>query len=390
MNIAMVVYSHYSRDARVRRYADALADKNINVDILCLKENYWPKESNIRLFHYPLPRKRFGRIWNVFEYFLFFSYSFMYFTLFYFIRKWEVIHVHNMPELLVFTALVPKLFGSRIILDMHDPMPELYMAKYHTSENSLMVRWLKWLEGLSFKFADQIITANDEFKSLFLKRLNPAKRGSTPLKNKISVILNCPDPKIFSNDQRPTTNDHFTLLYMGTVEERFGLDIAVEAMKELIKNIPNIRFIIIPKLEDEGEYFESLKCKVQSAKLDDDITFLEPLPLEKIAEKLREADVGIVLAKNGVFTESIFPVKLLEFIQMKIPVIATKTKALSKFFDDRSLYFLPRNTSKDFSDAVTSLYKNPSLRKSLVKNASKYLEKHNWEKEKQKYYNVIN
>jgi len=359
-----------------------MAAKNINVDTLCLKENYIPKDSKITLFHYPLPRRRFGKLWNVFEYFLFFSYSFMYFTLFYFIRRWEVIHVHNMPDFLVFSAVVPKLFGSKIILDMHDPMPELYMSKYHSYENSLMVRWLKWLEGLSLKFADQVIIANEEFKKIFLSRHKIDQ-------NKISVILNCPDPKIFSKDQRPKTNDHFTLLYMGTVEERFGLDIAVEAMRELIKEIPNIRFIIIPKLEEEGEYLKNLKLKIKNAKLNIYIQFLSPLPLEKVADQIRKADVGIVLAKNGVFTESIFPVKLLEFIQMKIPVIATRTKALSKFFDDKSLYFLPHNTSKDFSGALLALYKNPSLRRSLVKNASKYLEKHKWEKEKQKYYNIM-
>lgn len=33
-----------------------------------------------------------------------------------------------MPDLLVLAAIVPKLLGARIILDLHDPMPELMMT----------------------------------------------------------------------------------------------------------------------------------------------------------------------------------------------------------------------------------------------------------------------
>ena len=302
-----------------------------------------------------------------------------------------------MPEFLVFSGVLPKIFGAKIILDMHDPMPELYMSKYHTPENSLMVKWLKWLEGLSLKFADHILTANEEFKKIFLSRHKIEA-------DKISVILNCPDPKIFNPPaspagRQPTTHNpqQFTLLYMGTVEKRFGLDVAVEAMPDLIKKIPHIRFIIIPKLENEGEYFKNLKIKIQSAppaggwrtKLKNYIQFLSPLPLEKIADQLRKTDVGIVLAQNGVFTESIFPVKLLEFIQMKIPVIASKTKSLVKYFDSSSIYYLKNNTSEDFTKAVIDLWKSVRLRKKLTINSLKYFNLHNWKVERRKYYNIL-
>lgn len=72
---AMVVYSHYSRDARVRRYAEALARRGFKVDVICLKESYIPKERGISLIKYPIPRKRFGRFWYILEYILFFIYS---------------------------------------------------------------------------------------------------------------------------------------------------------------------------------------------------------------------------------------------------------------------------------------------------------------------------
>ncbi len=393
MNVAIVVYSHYSRDARVRRYAESLARNGFEVDVICLKENYQPKEKNISLIMYPIPRIRTGRVWYITEYLLFFLYSSLILSLYYFTRKYKYIHINNMPEILVFSAIIPKIFGAKIILDMHDPMPELYISKYHVSENSQIVKLLKRIEGRCFQFADYIFTANDAFKKIFFKR-------HKFLHNKIIVILNCPDPKIFnstyhlfdSSENKPfdsTQDKQFTLLYMGTVEKRFGLDIVLEAISTLIKEIPNIKFIIIPKLENEGKYFNFLKLKFKSLKIEKYIDILKPQPLEKIAQKLKSADIGVVLAQNGVFTENIFPVKLLEFIQMNVPVIATKTKILSQYFDNNSIFFLPINNSEQFIKATLKIYKSQSLRKKLTANAHSYLQKFNWLKEEQKYLDLV-
>lgn len=385
MNIAMVVYSHYSRDARVRRYTEGLARMRIKVDIICLKENYNPRDKNISLIQYPFSRRRFGKLWYIAEYLLFFVFSTVILSILFLKKSYRIFHIHNMPDFLLFAALIPKIFAAKVILDMHDPMPELYMSKYHVSVNSLIVRLLKFQEKLCFTFADEIITANEEFKKIFLHRY-------PNLDDKISVILNCPDPYIFKPTiyQFPTTNHKlFTLMYMGTVEKRFGLDIAIEAMPNLIENIPTLRFIIIPKLEEEGEYIKNLKLEIKNLKLEKYIHFLSPLPLEKIAEELRKVDIGIVLAKNGVFTQSIFPVKLLEFIQMGIPVVATRTKVLSEYFDDKMIYFLKRNTEEEFTEAVFNLWRYKKLRINLAINAKKYFKKYNWKKEEEKYLKLI-
>ncbi|MCL4338134.1 glycosyltransferase family 4 protein [Patescibacteria group bacterium] len=405
-NIAIVVYSHFSRDARVRRYAESLARKGYWVDVVCLKENYSPKEPNISLFMYPLGRRRLGWLWYIFEYISFFLYSTYILSKKSFYRKYKAVHINNMPDFLIFSSFIPKSLGTKVILDLHDPMPELYMSKYHTDKNNLTVRLLCRLEGISMGFADKILTANESFRSIFLQR-------HPEIKGKISVILNCPDPRIF-NSQHSTNNikrksdnsqlippqrdpasggttlhpQQFILMYMGTVEKRFGLDIVIGALPELIKKIPNIKFVLIPKIEDEGKYFHNFKFQISNFKLEKYVQILPPLPLEKIADKLQEADIGIVLAKNGVFTENIFPVKLLEFIQMGIPVIATRTKTLAGFFDDRQIAFLKENSPEEFARIVLNLYKHPEIRSVLAKRACKYLKTYNWEKEEKKYLEI--
>lgn len=382
MNVAIVVYSHYSRDARVRRYTELLARKGHKINCICLAEHYKPKKKNISLTQYPIPRIRAGKFWYILEYLLFFLFSSIVLTFNFLIKKYKIIHINNMPDILVFSALIPKIFGAKIILDMHDPMPELYMSKYNTNENNMAVKILKIFEKISFAFADSILTANEAFKSIFLNR-NPNIAG------KINIILNCPDSAIFHPSLKKKIDKYFTLFYMGTIEKRFGLDIAFEAVAKLINKIPDLRFIIVPKLENEGEYFKSLKDKIRRLSISPYVEISNPMPLEDIAKKLEEADVGIVLAKNGIFTDNIFPVKLLEFIQMNIPVIATKTKILARYFTINQIYFLQQNTSEELTKAVVKLYRDNKLLTQYGINAKKYLRNYNWPKEKGKYLKII-
>src|SRR5205807_4958117 len=53
----------------------------------------------------------------------------------------DVVHVHNMPDILVLAGIIPWLSGSKLVLDVHDPMPELYMS-WHQEKRDLAVRLL--------------------------------------------------------------------------------------------------------------------------------------------------------------------------------------------------------------------------------------------------------
>lgn len=380
-NIAFVVYSHYSRDARVRRYVEALIEKDFSVDVYCLDDSYVPSDRKISLIRYPLQRIRRGKLWYILEYVLFFLFITVQLSIRSLWRRYRFVHINNMPDALVFTSFIPKLCGAKIILDIHDPMPELYMSKFHT-KNSIAVNLLKKIEGGALVFADTILTANPEFEKIL------HSRHSIPV-SKITTILNCPDPLLFYKIKNKKKRNEFNLLYMGTIDERFGLDIAVHAMPILLKKIPNLKLTLIPKLTVEGKYFAWLKQEIIRLNLSKCVVIGQPISLEDIALKLETVDVGIVLAKDGVFPNIIFPVKLLEFIQMGIPVIATETRMLRKTFSDTQLYFLKHNTPKEFADAVKILYGNPQMRTNLASNAKKYLEKNNWINEKKKYFQCV-
>ena len=153
-------------------------------------------------------------------------------------RRYDLVHVHNMPDFLVFSALVPKLLGARVILDLHDPMPELMMTIYGLNQQSPAVRLLKIVEKLSLGFADAVLTVNEACKKIF------SNRSCAP--TKVTVVMNSPDPDIFRYRSAPPelsvrrdVSKPFVIMYHGSLVERHGLDIAIAALGKVRKTIPH-------------------------------------------------------------------------------------------------------------------------------------------------------
>ena len=100
-------------------------------------------------------------------------------------RRYGVVQVHNLPDFLVFVALIPKLMGARVILDIHDLMPEFFASKTESDMQSSLVRLLILQEQLSCRFAHQVITVTSEWRETLIRRGVPAV--------KVAVVMNVAD-----------------------------------------------------------------------------------------------------------------------------------------------------------------------------------------------------
>ena len=190
---ASVVYSNYPADPRPRRAAEALANEGVRLEVLCLKESdEQPRHeifNGVEIARIPLKRRRGGKLSYMLQYGSFILLAGAILAGRSIRRRYDLVHVHNMPDILVFSALIPKLFGAKVILDLHDPMPELMMTIFGLREESFPVWLLKMFEVWSISFADAVLTTNEAFRKLFLGR------GCPP--QKISVVMNSPDEEIF-------------------------------------------------------------------------------------------------------------------------------------------------------------------------------------------------
>ncbi|OGU48728.1 MAG: hypothetical protein A2080_05800 [Ignavibacteria bacterium GWC2_36_12] len=387
LKICMVAHQYYYRDPRVRRYAEALAKDGVRVDVICPRDPKRPKSeyhNNIRIITVPLRRNYKGKGNYISEYLLSFFFYFIKVSILFFRNRYQIIHVHSIPDFLIFTAFFPKIFGAKLILDIKDLMPEVFISKYKVDEKSRIFNILKIQERFSAMFAHTVITANSNFKN------NLIKRGITF--REITVVNNIADTNIFNRAKfrkhSTEKNQHFTLIYPGTVAPRYGLDVAIRALPFLTKKIPNLKLIIIGT---EVEFTKDLRKLGDELNVSGYIQFVPTLPIEEIPGQIIQADVGIYTAISDPHIDIATPTKVIEYAIMGIPIVASRLKILEDLFDPSSIMFFESGNVEEFSNCIVELYNKPFLQSQLVQNADRdFVSKYSWEHEKNKYYNLLN
>ena len=374
----MIVYTDYSADTRVRREAETLAAMSQhNVIVLALKESALPRTYDIdgvKVIELTEPKYcGKNKLRYVCSYIKFTALSFFVCTKLFVLRQVDIVHVHNMPDFLVFAGLVPRLFGKKLILDVHDTVPETFMVKFNTSR-PMLFKSLCFEESISCALAHKIICVNHVQRDVLVKRGISLE--------KMHICMNVPDHKRFNskNTKKTGNRDHsgFRMVYHGTIVKRLGIDLAIEAVARLINEIPALEFHIWGKSGDDLDEFVALS---EELGIKDRIYFLsKSVSLENLPSKLLGMDLGVVGNRKNIATELMLPVKMLEYISLGIPVVVPRLKGIEYYFSDEMVcYYEPENVDS-MASAILKLYKDKSMRKKQAEKAKAFLDQYGWEK----------
>ena len=382
----MVVHAYYPLgETRVEREALALRDRGVEVDVVCLRKPGQPREDvidGVTVYRVPISRRKgSGILIQSLEYLKFFILALGRVTSLHLQRRYVVVQVHNLPDFLVFTALVPRLMGARVILDLHDLMPEFYMERFGREMSSPEVRLIRVQEWISCKFADHIITVTDLWRQALIERGQPG--------HKITVIMNVADERAFNPsvvpDQTLGPRNGFQLFYHGNIDQRYGLDLAVQAIDRVRRELPDVHLTI----HGGGEYREVIEAMVERAKLRDHVEISrEFVPTPVLAKRIKAADLGIVPYRDGVFTGAILPTKLMEYAALGLPVIAARTPTISRYFDDSMVEFFTPGDAEELANCISKLYRDRDRLADLARNISTFTERFQWRDQSSEYVSL--
>lgn len=385
--MAVVSFSAFPGDPRPRRAAEAFAEAGMSVEVICLKEAEAAKKDTfkgIRIDRIEIAKSRNSKFGYVFQYCLFILIVFVMLTLRFPIRRYDVIHIHNMPDVLVFAALIPKLFGTKVILDLHDPMPELMMTIFNTRKESWAVRLMAFLEKQSITFADMVLTVNRTCEELFALRSGGA--------SKISVVMNTPNEQIFRYS--PVKLDDaavsrigkpFVIMYHGTLVERNGLDLAVEALAQVRQSVPEAELRVYgPRTLYLDDVLHSLSAKG----LEEAVVYLGPRTLEELAQAIAQCDVGVIPNKRSMFTEINTPTRIFEYLALGKPVVAPRANGIEAYFDKDSLVLFELGNADDLAMKLSWVATHPMEALETTKRGQAIYQQHVWSREKEKLLNL--
>jgi glycosyltransferase involved in cell wall biosynthesis len=383
MKACMVAYTFYENDGRIRRYAESLIVKGIQVDVVALRQKNQSRFeiiSGVSVYRIQNRERNEKNKWNYFFRILLFLVRSFYFLSIHHVRSpYSFIHVHSVPDFEVFAALVPKLTGAKVILDIHDLVPEFYGNKFNARTGSRIVKALIFIEKMCCAFADHVIIANDIWAEKLCNRSVTSAKCTT--------LINYPDLQIFSRAAKKVPgNNHFFLIYPGSLNRHQGLDIAIKAIAIVKEKISHVRLHIY----GDGPEREKLKALINDLKLNTIVQLHNPVSILEIAERMAASDVGIVPKRADSFGNEAFSTKIMELMAMGVPVIVSDTKIDQFYFNESWVMFFKSGDEHDLAEKILSLYYNRTLRQQLIDNGLQFIKSYNWKAKEKKYFRIIN
>lgn len=371
----------------MRREAETLADAGYPIDLICYRKiHQLPEEelNGVRVYRIPMQRSRGSAFRYLWEYFYFTLRAFGKLTRLHLRNRYRLIHVHNMPDILIFSALVPRFTGAKILLDLHDPMPEVFMAKYGISSAHPAIGMLRFLERLSIRLADHVITPNLAFRKLFLNR------GCPP--QKVSVVMNTPMSKIFTpcEESKPTEaktsgRDYFSIMFHGTVVKRHGLTLALQALERVLEKIPNIRF----EVYGEGDFVQPFLREIRQRRLTQIVRYHGFVSNETIARVISEIDLGIIPNYRSPFTECNLPVRIFEYLSRGKPVIVPRLPGIQDYFPDHAIFYFEPDDADSLTQTILRVLLNNNGRQAVLENGLAIYRKYRWDLQKRHFISRI-
>jgi glycosyltransferase involved in cell wall biosynthesis len=381
-SVCMLSYSFYESDNRVMRYAETLAKRGDQVDVIALDSGRnRPKADMPGVDVYRIQTRKNKGSQKKADYMIpilrFCLRSSIFIARCHLKRRYDVIHVHNIPDFLVFAAWLPKLMGARVILDIHDIVPEFYASKFGAGRGNRAIDALKYLERRSARYADHVIISNHLWKDRLVARSVPAER--------CSVMINYVDPAIFHPRKRTRSDGKLIVLFPGGLQWHQGLDIAIRAFRTVQERLPNAEFHIYGDGQAKGD----LMTLVRELQLESKVLFFDPVPMRSIPQLMADADLGVVPKRADSFGDEAYSTKIMEFMSVGVPVIVSETRIDKYYFDNLVVRFFPSGNSGALAEAMIELLGNPELRKSLSARGIEYAARNNWDTRKADYLQLV-
>jgi len=338
--VAVVAYTEYPWDPRVRREAESLVYEGYTVHAITVRPRSGCSPTNINgvsLHEVPLLIRRGGKARYIFQYAMFFLLSSAILWGLHLRHRFTLVHVHSVPDFQVFCGIPPRVAGTSVLLDLHEAMPEILAARFRLDEKSPWVRVAAVLEQLSCHFADHVIAANDGIRRAVIERGTPG--------DKVSVVYN---PWSAEESQSNPTSllgelgmlRGQILVHAGGINPERDLETLLVAMARLPKEM-DIHLIVAG--EGDSDYVADLGRLARDLGIGKQVQFLGKVSHDRAIALMSLATVGIVTLEANPLTQIAWPSRVTEFAGLRKPLIVPRLSFLQETLQEAAQYYEPGN-----------------------------------------------
>ncbi len=379
----MVAHAVYPGDPRLRRQTDALVRAGHEVDLFVLRADGEEAEElieSVRVIRLPVRRGVVGLAGHLAEYLAFGGIAAVRLAREHRRRRYRLVQVATVPDVLAFAAAPLRLGGVPLLLDLHEDMPEFYRDRFGSGARRALLPLVALAARASAAVADELITVHEPLRQLSIRR------GVSP--DRISVVMNSADPRLFDPSRHPRRgfmeDGELRLIHHSSLQRIYGSEVLVEAVARIGDALP-LRLDIY----GDGPHREALERSVARTGTADRVRINGPVAMDDLPALIAGADVGLVPTLPEPYLQYSLSTKLLELAAMGTPVIASDLATFRAHFTDDAMRFVPGADPGALAAAIVGLAADPRAAAALGSEARRQAAAYDWVAQAARYVEIV-
>ncbi len=378
--ICFIRMNYFPEEAHVRKNAEALTEAGYEVDIICMRQKGEKAREDCgggRIYRLPLMHKRSGALRYLFEYAAFFAMAFWLVTFLDVRRPYKIIETYNVPDVIVFVALVPRLLGAKLVHYMFEATPEMYADRFDLKPGGLVEKLLRFMERISVRFAHKSIVEGP------YEREMRGERGVNV--ERIGVVMNVPEGHLFQPRAEAEVNGTSSgpvgcqMITHGSMLKRYGVQTLIKAMPRLRDEIPGLKLWVV----GDGEYRQALEDLTMRLGVSGAVEFTGWVKHEEVSDYIGSCRIGIVpMLYNQL------PNKLFEYVAMGLPVVVGDVPSIRAAFGPEAVEYYHAGDADELADRVLAVYRDPDAARAMAERAQETFQKYTWDVMKEVYVGI--
>jgi glycosyltransferase involved in cell wall biosynthesis len=227
--------------------------------------------------------------------------------------------------------------------------------------------------------ADAVVTVHEPYRAELLARGVPAR--------KIVVVLNALDEKLVPDTRPDPQSGDFRIVYHGTITRHYGVDVLVDALASVATEIPDAHL----EIYGSGDAVPDVRARIEAHRVADRVDMTgRILPHEDVLAKVNGASVGVVAQLPIARNLQALPTKLLEYVALGVPVVASDVPAIRNSFGADELVFFRGGDSASLANALRTVAASPDASRRRADAASaRYQAEFRWAIYAQRYLDLL-
>ena len=369
--VAVIAYTEYQYDMRIRREAETLARDGYDVSVIATGSGSGlsaARLGGVQIYELPLTIRRGGKIRYLYQYLAFFLMSTALLLTLEARKRFDLVHVHSLPDFQVFCAALLRIVGIPVILDLHEAMPEIFAARFRLNTNSLWFRAAVVLESISGRFATHVIVANDGIRNALVSRGMPD--------NRITPVYNVGD-----DSTEPVSPDELRhelglpagqiVVHAGGINPERDLETVIHAVSVLPPELD--AHLVIAGDGDKG-YIDSLRDLSRRSGISERVLFVGRLTLAQAKCLMSMSSVGLVSLTQNPLTELAWPTRIVEFAHLRKPLLVADLLFIRSVLGGAARYYRPGDP-RSLASELRDLMQTPLEADRIVQQAERICRK---------------